>query len=586
MNRLSESIAQLRHNPQQAKAFETQGHCVVLAPPGSGKTKLLTTRLAYDLFNTIPSPHGAACITLTNAAADELRRRLDVLVPPGRSSLFVGTVHSFALRRVIAPFAAVAGRPDLARASIGSDAQINGAYEEAIGAVFGSRADTRHIRSTIEFHRKRLSSDDQWSRSGHKTLAAARKYEAKLAEQELIDFDGVVAAAVELVEKHELVRRALIARFPCLYVDEYQDLAPGLDRLVRAMCFGQSGSATLFTVGDPEQAVFGWTGSRPELLAELAGLPDVTAVPLEINYRCGKEIIRVADRVRKGTSPVVGQRDGGHVSVNYCPDGFAGQCRSVVAAVRNAVADDVALHEIVVICLRNDQCKRVAETLRASNIPAFVRGAEYRQSTSTAFVEACAAWSTLDRERSNYRLADLLGQWRNLVGPMWTREQDVALAELLMSLDSGEQMTAHDLLERLLELGLARGLQRPSMSDEALILAEMKKSLTEGALVGLTIKGLAERARKVDRVEVTTMTSSKGLEFDVVLIVGLDDKGIPHFKSIYNPAELAEDRRKFYVSITRARNQVHMFYSEFVEWASGKTTTAGPSRFLSEAGLL
>jgi DNA helicase II / ATP-dependent DNA helicase PcrA len=108
---LSDSIAELRTNPRQWEAFSTEGNCVVLAPPGSGKTKLLTTRMAHDLLTTIPLPHGAACITLTNAAADELRRRVDRLGVPPRSTLFVGTVHSFALRQVLIPFAAMLGLP-------------------------------------------------------------------------------------------------------------------------------------------------------------------------------------------------------------------------------------------------------------------------------------------------------------------------------------------------------------------------------------------------------------------------------------------------------------------------------------------
>ena len=115
MSKLSESIAALRKNPKQWEAFQAHGHCVVLAAPGSGKTKLLTTRLASDLLTKIPRPHGAACITLTNPATDELRRRLQDLGVEHRSTLFVGTVHSFALRRIVLPFARIAGRPELLR---------------------------------------------------------------------------------------------------------------------------------------------------------------------------------------------------------------------------------------------------------------------------------------------------------------------------------------------------------------------------------------------------------------------------------------------------------------------------------------
>jgi DNA helicase-2/ATP-dependent DNA helicase PcrA len=113
----------------------------------------------------------------------------------------------------------------------------------------------------------------------------------------------------------------------------------------------------------------------------------------------------------------------------------------------------------------------------------------------------------------------------------------------------------------------------------------MAQALTFGPLQGLSLRELAERARKVDRIEITTMTSSKGLEFDVALILGIDQNRVPFFASIKNAEDLAEERRKFYVSITRARDEVKIFYSGFVEWKK-KIDRAGPSMFLREIGLL
>src|SRR6266508_259168 len=131
MTALEQAREELRENPRQWEAFTSSGHCVVLAPPGSGKTKLLTTRMAEDLLTRIPHPHGAACITLTTAAADELERRLRGLGVPRRSTLFVGTVHSFALSRIIAPYARVASRPELADAAIATDQQRDACYTQA-----------------------------------------------------------------------------------------------------------------------------------------------------------------------------------------------------------------------------------------------------------------------------------------------------------------------------------------------------------------------------------------------------------------------------------------------------------------------
>jgi DNA helicase-2/ATP-dependent DNA helicase PcrA len=586
MANLTQSINELRENEQQWQAFTQQGHCVVLAPPGSGKTKLLTTRLAYDLFNKIPEPQGAACITLTNAAAGELRRRLELLGVPHRSTLAIGTVHSFALRRIIAPFAALVGRPDLAEASIASEQQQRATLDQAIDTVFGRYGDRRNVRSTIEFHRRRQSTMEEWARSGDGIQEAARLYETTLRQNGLIDFDDVVAIAVDLVEQHNVVRRVLTARYPYLYVDEYQDLAPGLDRLVRALCFDYLNEVDLFAVGDPEQAIFGWTGSRPELLTELAAFPGVRPVHLEHNYRSGAEIIRIANLIQRGRRRVTGRQDGGHVSATCCPGGFADQCRQAVGVVQQAIIRGVPLHEIVVICPTNAQCRDVTDALRRAGVPAFVRGTEYRLTQATSFIEACAAWAVLRRELSSYRLGAIHRRWRQLLGPIWTRKQDVELTELLLGYQHKGQDQAHRLLTDLLDSGLRKGLTRPSQSDEAAELGKMERALTTGMLKDLTVSALAERARKVDRVEVTTMTSSKGLEFDVVLIMGVDEKRIPDFRSFNDQALLNEDRRKFYVSVTRARHEVHIFYSEFVEWSNGGSERAGPSRFLREAGLI
>src|SRR3954463_1791722 len=109
MSALQKAIDELKENDLQWEAFSTQGHCAVLAPPGSGKTKLLTTRVAYDLVSeTIPPPQGAACITMTNEAAGELGRRLGALGVLPRANVFVGTVHAFALSSIVAPYARVA----------------------------------------------------------------------------------------------------------------------------------------------------------------------------------------------------------------------------------------------------------------------------------------------------------------------------------------------------------------------------------------------------------------------------------------------------------------------------------------------
>lgn len=584
MTALEQARDELRDNERQWEAFTSSGHCVVLAPPGSGKTKLLTTRLADDILTTIPHPHGAACITLTNAAADELERRLRVLGVPRRSTLFVGTVHSFALTRIIAPYARVAGRAELADAVIATDEQRDACYRQALADIYSPHEDTRYLRSTMDRRRRLMTDDDTWEHVGPKVPQLVERYEEVLRRRGLIDFDDIVKNAVELVEQHEFIRRALVARFPNLYVDEYQDLAPGLDRLVRPLCFDYAANADLFAVGDPDQSIYAWTGSRPELLDELARLPGVKPVRLEINYRCGREIIRYSKLALGEERKIEGVRDGGTVEAHECPEGFESQCRQAAGLAKAAHAAGMPLEEIAVLCLKNDDCAEAARVFRAAGVPVFVRGSdEYPVTPVTLLVEALAAWAALPRGTSGQKLGDLLRRWRALSGRRRELAADAALVRALLDIRGHEDDHAKHFVARLDEIGLGTGLRHKSRGDEANALADMKKALSSGPLDSMTVRQLGERARAIGRVYITTMTSSKALEFDLVLMLGLEEGRLPFWKA--TGPQLAEDRRKFYVSLTRARKAAHLFYSGWYE-----TTYAprrdGPSRFLRAIGVV
>jgi DNA helicase II / ATP-dependent DNA helicase PcrA len=581
---LTDSIADLKTNPRQWQAFTTEGNCVVLAPPGSGKTKLLTTRMAHDLLTSVPLPHGAACITLTNAAADELRRRVDRLGVPPRSTLFVGTVHAFALRQVLIPFAAMLGMPQYASPEFISASQKNHLIETAIADVFGRYADVRFVSSTVNINRQRLATPEQWSRAGPEVTEVARRYEDELEQRGLIDFQKLVRLAVEFVEDHSAVRKVLAARYPHLYVDEYQDLAPGLDRLVRAMCFNYYTDTELFAVGDPDQAILAFTGTRPELLEELANHSMVTPVRLETNYRCHPEIVAVANRLWRRGSPLAGPQ--ACVTASVCRAGFAAQCAKALAVAQQDSALGVPLHQIAVICPNNYQCRQAANVLRQGGLPAIVRDEGYRYTAVTSLIEASAAWAVLGRESSGYRLGDLIGRYRAILGGSWTRAKDASLADLLLGYARRPDEQAATFVHDLLEIGASQALRRPTLADEAQEVTAMIAAYTSGALSGATVMRLADRARKTERVEVTTMQSSKGLEFDTVIILGVDEGQIPFFSSVNEPEKMAEERRKMYVSITRARSKVEIACSGFVEWESGRQSRNGPSRFLTELGLL
>ncbi len=587
MGSMSESITRLRSNDRQWRAFTTEGHCVVLAPPGSGKTEVLTTRMAWDLVHHIPEPRGVACVTLTVAAAEELRARIADLQSFHRPNVFIGTVHSFLLNEIILPFARVAGRADLSEITIVSESQGDALLRSVVYDVYGPSADISNIPSTVQINRRRLATDEIWARYDPRMKVIAERYVTAMQGQGLTDFTELVRIAVDMVEHSDLIRKALNAKFPRLYVDEYQDLEPGLDRLVRALCLDPDAGCQLFAVGDPDQAIYGFTGTMPELLRELSGHPDITTVNLQTNYRCGRQIIDMAQTFKESDSVVVGHREGGQADVRCCPEGFEQQCVRTAQWI-GQVQEHYPLHEIGVICPTHEQCEQVTQTLRSAHMPVFYRRKEdYRPTRATLFIEACAAWCCFGMETSHYRLANLLRTWQYMLGQHWSEGADTALVPLLLEHTAlTEPPGAEVFIESLTGIGMGRALQRPSMKLDHMETTKLITALRTGDLGAGKLTDIAERARLTDRVEVRTNVSCKGLEFDAVAILGLDEDRVPHFAAQRNPSEMREERRKFYVALTRARHQLLLAYSGFVEWKSGKTSYSGPSRFLEELHLV
>ncbi|GJF03799.1 ATP-dependent helicase [Pseudonocardia sp. D17] len=585
MKKIADAIAELRANDRQWEAFTTAGHCVVLAPPGSGKTKLLTTRMAFDLAKRIPEPFGAACLTLTNAAADELRRRVASLGQPRRAANFIGTVHSFALNSIVIPFGRLCGVVTSESLSIADRGQEASAFDRAVDLVYPDRAHLPALaRSTIEHARKRFEGPEDWVKHPEGLLNLRDAYLAELALDGLVDFVGLVEKAVDLVEGHAVVRQFLSAKFKWLYIDEYQDLTPGLHRLVEALCLKDESTVKLFAVGDPDQAILGFMGARPELLNDLAENKLVHKVPLEQNYRSGSDILSRAKVFKETTSLVTGDNIGGTVTAHYCPGGITKQCEKIVELTVEVDAAGTPLHEVVVIAPNNSICVSVVDVLRNAGLSAYFRNNEdYRLTQATAFVEACAAWALRGRETSGYRLKNLLRTWSHLLDSKWERRRSVRLVQLL--LESSADISAAELIGGLMSAGLSLALTRPHLADDAVEVARMRAAVTSGRLSGLSAAKLAEHAMVIGRVEVTTMTSSKGLEFDCALILGVDKGRVPFFAAEKDPEQMREERRKFYVTLTRARKRVDICYSGVVEWSSGPRVTA-PSPFLGELGLL
>lgn len=585
MRPLDREIDDLRTNDAQWEAFRASSPCVVLAPPGSGKTKLLTTRMAKDLVESISPPHGAACITMTNSAASELRSRLQALRLGQRPNLFVGTVHSFALKCIVGPFARVVGLDPSGDLELVTQFQADAYMEQAIDDV---------APETRGWARNKLGkSVDQWRNAlgpggdSHLTVeeevaAVAVRFESLLREDHMFDFMELVRMAVELVENHEWVRRVLAARFPAIYVDEYQDLAPGLDRLVRSLCFDTGVSCDLFAVGDPDQAIFGFTGANASLLEELAERAEVSEVQLNQNYRSGQDLIDVAVNHLGRDVEINGALEGGEVVAIKCEGKMEGQIVRATELIESLRSSGQAAGEILVIAPTNDGLAQAGAALAEAGIGYFNRReVGYRRVATTEAVEQAALWLSAPNEVRQSALSQIIisltrtgaspGEIGEIIGAVFALEQ------------GHETIGCLEIAQCMSRAGLS-SLERGSEEDKR-ELAQMVSTLSpDGELADLTVSDLGKRADAGDNVVLSTVFGAKGLEFDVVIALGVEDGAMPHFAAT-SQAELDQERNKLYVVITRARHSVFLLWSEWRETASGPRR-AGPSPFLIELGLV
>ena len=344
----------LHSNEKQWQAFESTGHCVLLAGPGSGKTKTLTVKLARMLSEDVDEPRGIACITYNNECARELESRLETLgiAPGGR--VFIGTVHSFSLTQILLPYAKVAGLGLPDEFTVATRQQSRAALAAAHAKVISGPENPQNWDMRLGRHRRRFLNRElpEWRTLDPQLTELVETYEAELRARQLIDFDDMPLLAVRALAANKWLRTAMVAKYPILAVDEYQDLGRALHGMVMGLCF--SAGMRLFAVGDVDQSIYGFTGATPELLRRLSARDDVETVRLGLNYRCGSRIVS-ASEYALGENRGYKAPDGAHEGTIYfhpCTGGYAGYARYLVEELIPEIRErrpDTNLGEIAVL---------------------------------------------------------------------------------------------------------------------------------------------------------------------------------------------------------------------------------------------
>lgn len=578
----------LLENEAQLAAYNSKGNCVVLAGPGSGKTKTLVLKLARMLAEDVQYPRGIACITYSQECARELTRRFRRLGLTHGLNLFVGTVHGFCLRHLLLPYAKLAQLtiPDPIRVATSAEADL--IFTTVAEGIYG--VNQPYKAADVGTHRRtNLDRESDAWHSQEELSIIAIAYEAALRGRGLVDFDDLVVFGQQLVDGCDWVLPIIKAKFPILAVDEYQDLGVPLDRIVRRLVF--DGGVRLFAVGDADQSIYGFAGADGNLLVELSESPDVERVRLELNYRLAGPIIRASEMalgVTRGYRAYDPTRQA-RIDFVECPDGLQEQARTAAEQIIPAALASKAGRQLgdIAILYRDARTGDVVSEAAERAGHSFIRvdnSAPYRKCALTSWVEDCAGWSAGGWKESTPKLSDLIERWisfRRLQIPSKLRTKiRVELTAFLMNhrVNAGRaEPFVRDLRDQLVAPLLA---VEPNLTDQGEQFLKLVAALAPGRALGdLDLARLGGRDGSPDHLNLLTLHSSKGTEYDVVIMMGLDEGSLPWRNE--SPAKVQEARRLFYVGMTRARDEVHMLYSTWVETRYGRQAW-GRSRFLNE----
>lgn len=560
----------LKKNDEQFEAYESEGNCVVLAGPGAGKTKTITIKLARLLEEEVRAPQQLACITYSNACVGEIRGRLKKLGVAEDGRLHLATVHSFCLTQLVLPYARLAGLEVPDPLVVASPTQSRQLFEKAHLETLGSpapkwfRMESDKLRRTVVDQGSK-----EWKNWNGLERPVVEAYQRLLLDDGMIDFDGIVLAALRLIEGHKWVRQCIRAKFPIIIIDEYQDLGLPLHRMVLALM--NDAGVRIIAVGDPDQSIYGFTGAQPWLLKELATRPNVQRVRLKLNYRSGDQIIAASKTLLPDPSEFK-SHDGRKGTILFYQLGCDARGQA-----------EYALETLVPTLLKENETWKPGDiallyrSLNEGNSAAAAadrlgyeyfrldNGSPIKRTRVNEWLTDCARWCAGGWESGAVTLGEILKGWGGLRRSL-TREADIlaARAKLISFLFATRNCAMP--LEKWLA-GISEACvneifsEEPGLGDEQENFDDLRKAAKSGGkLAGYTVETFGNQGRSPDQINLMTLHSSKGLEFQAVIMINLEEGAIP---STYDKTKEAveEAGRLFYVGLTRAINSVHLMYA-------------------------
>lgn len=623
-------------NDKQYEAVTNyEGPCLVIAGAGSGKTKVLTHKIAYLIEKTGVKPWNILAITFTNKAANEMKKRVENLVGEMAKDMWIGTFHAICVRML---------RRYIER--IG--------YESSF-VIF----DTSDQRTLIKNCLKDLKIDDKMftDRSVQFEISNAKNemlepemyaakangdfrkekiatiyemYQKRLKENNAIDFDDIINFAIKILTENPDVLEYYSEKFRYVLVDEYQDTNKAQFMLVTLLA-ARYGNITV--VGDNDQGIYSFRGADiSNILNFEKDFPGSKIIKLEQNYRCTGNILNVANAVIKNNEVTYDKKlwtenETGKLPQMYCADDEYAEARYIVEQVNQLRREEYCKYvDIAILYRMNTQSRAIEEILVREDIPyKIIGGLKFYERKEIK--DIIAYLRLIHNPNDNLSLNRIINEPKRGIGKASldkvqevATQNEISMYEVIkhaeeyglnkVFLNSREfvqlieelrqeqnTLTISELIKQTLKRsGYTKALEldnsvvaenRIENLEEFLTVSmEYEKETAEAGLgdflEGITLSSEIDNLdEEQDFVTLMTLHSAKGLEFPVVFLVGMEEGIFPGYKSIGEPKELEEERRLCYVGITRAKNNLY-FTCAKRRTIFGSTSCNQTSRFIAE----
>ncbi len=623
-------------NPQQREAvLATKGPLLVVAGAGSGKTSVLTRRIAWLLAHEGVPPWNVLAITFTNKAAREMRERVEQLVGPSSSDIWVSTFHSMCVRML---------RRDIEKLGYASHFTILDSADQHTVMKrtleeldYDTRKfDPRAVLAGVSRHKNSLVTPSAARSTAEGPMAAViaaayERYQERLRSNNALDFDDLIMKTVELLQDDEETREWYRRKFQYVLVDEYQDTNHSQYRLVRLLAEGHQ---NLCVVGDSDQSIYRWRGADiGNILSFERDYPAARVIKLEQNYRSTKAILQAANGVignnlERPEKMLWTDNDDGSAVVFARLYDERDEARFIVdESMRRRDQDRVRLSDIAVLYRTNAQSRVIEEACIKAGVPYRVFGgtrfyerkeikdvlaylrlivnqdddmalervvnvpkrgigegtlARVRELANEQGLSLFAAMQEHDLLGLSVRFTEQFDRFTTLIRQWAAMQEYLNVTEL-----AGEVLQQSGYRDMMQAERTIEAQTRLENVEELLSVTQEFDKREEGVgLVGFLsevalVADADQEGGAGDGLTLMTLHSAKGLEFPIVFMPAMEEGVFPHARAIDDIPELEEERRLCYVGITRARKELYLSCAAS-RTLYGYSRTNAPSRFLKE----